>query len=220
MRCLLDSAFFQEIDNLEIAGVVSSDPEAPALRSARSSNVPAYVVDEHLFPNTGSYGLALLNMLKDIDTDLVVLAGFTPGMGPAARYYSGRTIGVFPSLIPAFENLREQEAVEAAILRGVRLTGATAYLADEEGRVGRVLEQRAVPVLRTDTPEILGERIFEQAQRELLLEAVRAYCVSAKLREQQAQEELEEQKAQKTQSPTETEKEAEPEIESEETGEE
>ena len=58
MRYLLDSAFFNEIDNLEIAGVVSSDPEANALRSARSANVPAYVVDEHLFPNTGSYGLA------------------------------------------------------------------------------------------------------------------------------------------------------------------
>ena len=100
MRALLDSAFFHEIDNLEIAGVICSDPEAPALRSARSSNVPAYVVEEHLFPNIGSYGLALLNMLKDIDTDLVVLAGFTPGLGPALARAPGKTLEKRAILIP------------------------------------------------------------------------------------------------------------------------
>ena len=105
MRCVLDCAFFNEIEHLEIAGVVSSNPEAYALASARNANVPAYVVDDHLFPNTASYGLALLNMLKDIDTDFIILAGFTPNMGPAARYYSGRVLGVFPALVPAFEDL-------------------------------------------------------------------------------------------------------------------
>ena len=198
MRALLDSAFFHEIDNLEIAGVICSDPEAPALRSARSSNVPAYVVEEHLFPNIGSYGLALLNMLKDIDTDLVVLAGFTPGLGPAARYYSGRTIGVFPSLIPAFEQMSERQAIQSALVREVRLTGATSYVADDEGRVGHILEQRAVAVQRTDTPETLEDRIFEQAERDLLLDAVKAYCAKAKQAEEAAvlaAKRLEEEKA-------------------------
>lgn len=182
MRCLLDSAFFHEIDNLEIAGVVSSDPEAPALRSARSSNVPAYVVDEHLFPNTASYGLALLNMLKDIDTDLVVLAGFTPSLGPAARYYSGRTIGVFPSLVPAFEGLRPEQVCAAAVARGVRLTGATAYLADEEGHIGQILDQKMVSVASEDTPETLAERIFQEAEKELFIDSVRAFCAEVKKR--------------------------------------
>ena len=180
MRYLLDSAFFNEIDNLEITGVVSSDPEANALRSARSANVPAYVVDEHLFPNTGSYGLALLNMLKDIDTDLVILAGFTPGLGPAARYYSGRVLGVFPALIPAFEGVPEREVCASALNRGVRVTGATAYLADEVGRVGRILDQKTVAVLPEDTPDTLRERIFEEAEKELLLDSVRAFCAAAK----------------------------------------
>lgn len=180
MRCLLDSAFFHEIDNLEIAGVVSSNPEAPALRSARSGNVPAYVVDEHLFPNTGSYGLALLNMLKDIDTDLVVLAGFTPSLGPAARYYSGRTIGVFPALIPAFEGLPPEQACAAAIARGVRLTGATAYLADEEGRIGRILDQKVIAVAPEDTAETLADRIFQEAEKALFIESVRAFCADAR----------------------------------------
>ena len=179
MRYLLDSAFFHEIDHLEIAGVISSHPEANALRSARSSNIPAYVVDEHLFPNTGSYGLALLNMLKDIDTDLVILAGFTPGMGPAARYYNGRVIGVFPSLIPAFEGMDEREVCAATISRGVCVTGATAYLADEAGRVGQILAQKTVEVLPGDTPETLEDRIFEQAEKELLLDSVRAFCAAA-----------------------------------------
>ena len=204
MRALLDSAFFHEIDNLEIAGVICSDPEAPALRSARSSNVPAYVVEEHLFPNIGSYGLALLNMLKDIDTDLVVLAGFTPGLGPAARYYSGRTIGVFPSLIPAFEQMSERQAIQSALVREMRLTGATSYVADDEGRVGHILEQRAVAVLRTDTPETLEDRIFEQAERDLLLDAVKAYCAKAKQAEEAAvlaAKRLEEEKS-ATEEPT------------------
>lgn len=179
MRCLLDSAFFHEIDNLEIAGVVSSDPEANALRSARSANVPAFVVDEHLFPNTGSYGLALLNMLKDIDTDLVILAGFTPGLGPAARYYNGRVLGVFPALIPAFEGMDEREVCAAALNRGVRVTGATAYFADEVGRVGRIIDQKTVPVLADDTPEALRERIFQEAEKQLLLDSVRTFCAAA-----------------------------------------
>lgn len=176
MRCLLDCAFFNEIENLEIAGVVSSSPEAYALSTARNASVPNYVVDDHLFPNTASYGLALLNKLKDIDTDFVILAGFIPSMGPAARYYSGRTLGVFPSLVPAFEELAEQEVYAATLARGMQITGATAYLASETGKVGEILAQKAVPVLPDDTPESLKDRIFEQAQKELLIEAVRNFC--------------------------------------------
>jgi len=176
MRCLLDCAFFNEIDRLEIAGVVSSDPEAYALQSARNANVPAYVVDDHLFPNAASYGLALLNKLKDIDTDFVVLAGFTPSLGPAARYYSGKVLGVFPALVPAFEDLPEAEVCTAAVARGLYVTGATAYLADEVGNVGQILAQKTVPVLPDDTPEILQDRVFEQAQKELLIDAVRDFC--------------------------------------------
>lgn len=176
LRCLLDCAFFNEIERFEIAGVISSDPEAYALQSARNANVPAYVVDDHLFPNAGSYGLALLNKLKDIDTDFVVLAGFAPSLGPAARYYSGKVLGVFPALVPAFDSLPEDAVCTAAIARGVQLTGATAYLADDAGHIGQVLAQKAVPVLPDDTPEALQDRIFEDAQKELLISAVRKFC--------------------------------------------
>lgn len=176
MRCLLDCAFFNEIEHLEIAGVVSSSPDAYALQSARNANVPAYVVDDHLFPNAGSYGLALLNKLKDIDTDFVVLAGFTPSLGPAARYYSGKVLGVFPALVPSFEDLPEEKVCAAALARGMYVTGATAYLADDVGKIGHILAQKAVPILSDDTPEILQDRIFEDAQKELLINAVREFC--------------------------------------------
>ena len=175
LRCLLDCAFFNEIEGLELAGVISSDPEAFALQSARSANVPAYVVDDHLFPNAGSYGLALLNKLKDIDTDFVVLA---PSLGPAARYYSGKVLGVFPALVPAFETLTEDDVCAAVLARGVQLTGATAYLADDEGRIGQILAQKAVPVQPDDTPATLQDRIFDQAQKELLIAAVRDFCAA------------------------------------------
>ena len=178
LRCLLDCAFFNEIEGLELAGVISADPAAFALQSARSATVPAYVVDDHLFPNAGSYGLALLNKLKDIDTDFVVLAGFAPSLGPAARYYSGKVLGVFPALVPAFETLTEDDVCAAVLARGVQLTGATAYLADDEGRIGQILAQKAVPVQPDDTPATLQDRIFDQAQKELLIAAVRDFCAA------------------------------------------
>ena len=65
-RRLLDSAFFNEIENLRIAGVISSNPEAQALTRARNLRIPTFVVDEHLFPHALSYGQALLNKLKQL----------------------------------------------------------------------------------------------------------------------------------------------------------
>lgn len=176
MRRLLESEHLREIDHLQIAGVVSSEPDAPALMASKSMGVPTYEVDINLFPNAASFGLALLNKLKDIDTDYVILDDFQPHLGPAARAYHGKVIGLFPALIPAFEQLSKEQAIAATIARGVKLTGVTAYLADEQGNIGRIIAQSALDVHPEDTAMSLSERLVEQLELPLLLTVIRACC--------------------------------------------
>lgn len=153
---LLDSAFFNEIENLKIAGVISSNPEAQALTRARNLRIPAFVVDEHLFPNAASYGQALLNKLRDIDTDIVILDGFLPKLGNAAKYYNGKVFGV--KLSPV------QQTMEVTVYRG-----------DAQGFVGTRLGEAVVTLENEDTQTSFARRVYEQAEA-LLLEAVIDYC--------------------------------------------
>lgn len=176
MRRLLESTYVREMDHLQIAGVISSDAKAPALTTARSLGVPAYEVDVNLFPNAASFGLALLNKLKDIDTDYVIVDDFVPSLGPAARVYYGKVMCLFPALIPAFEQLNKEQVIAATIARGVKLTGVTAYLADEQGNIGRIIAQYALDVLPEDTVASLSERMFEQLELPLMQTMIRVCC--------------------------------------------
>ena len=155
-RRLLDSVFFNEIENLTIAGVVSSNPEAQALTRARNLHIPTFVVDEHLFPHAASYGQALLNKLRDIDTDFVVLDGFAPHLGSTAKYYNGRVYGV--KLTPV------QQTMEI-----------TAYRADAQGGIGERLGEAVVALQEGDTQDLFVRRVYEQAEP-LLLDAVMEHC--------------------------------------------
>ena len=176
MRHLLDTAFFHEIEGMEIAGIISSCKTAPALTCARSFGVPSYVVEADLFPNSTSFGMALLNMLRDIDTDYVIIDDFIPELGPAARSYYGKIMGLFPALVPAFENLSASQVISEAISRGVTVTGATVYLADENGRIGRIIAQSALDVLPEDTAQTLAARMFAEIEVPLITKVLRACC--------------------------------------------
>ena len=155
-RRLLDSAFFNEIENLQIAGVISSNPEAQALTRARNLHVPTFVVDAHLFPNAASYGQALLNKLRDIDTDFVILDGFTPKLGSTAKVYQGKVFGV--KLVPVDQTME-----------------VTAYCADAQGGIGRRLGEAVVALQEGDTQAGFTRRVYEQAEP-LLLDAVMEFC--------------------------------------------
>ena len=155
-RHLLDSVFFHEIENLEIAGVISSNPEAQALTRARNLRIPTFVVDEHLFPHAASYGQALLNKLRDIDTDIVVLDGFAPKLGTTAKHYKDKVFGV--KLTPV------QQTMEV-----------TVYRADAQGGIGERLGEAVIGLQEEDTPDSFARRVYEQAEP-LLLEAVCDYC--------------------------------------------
>ena len=176
LQSILDALYFHELPDLELVAVISSDENSNALKRAASFNIPAYAVDPGLFPHARSYSRAIATKLKDMDAELVILAGYNLELGAVATQYKNRIIGTYPSLIPAFEGWPDGNIFREALERGVKLTGATAYFADEDGNVGNIILQRALEVLQDDTPETLERRILEEAEWKLLTEAVSLYC--------------------------------------------
>ena len=177
LQAILDSMYFKEIPDFELVAVISSEKDAYAMKRALNAGVPAYVVDPELFPNMTSHSMAVANKLRDMDIELVINAGFYPGVGrETAKSFRNRVIAVQPSLVPAFETLRGDAVHEAVLARGLKVTGATAYLVDETGGVGPVLLQKAVPVLEDDDVTTLKRRVLTDAEWKLLPEAVKRFC--------------------------------------------
>ena len=175
LQAILDSMYFKEIPDFELVAVISSEREAYAMKRALNAGVPAYVVDPELFPNMTSHSMAVANKLRDMDIELVILAGYDLPLGVIPYQFKNRIIGTFPALYPAFED--EEGDIQRAVLdRGVKVTGATAYFADGDGRVGSIILQRAIEVKPDDTPETLGRRVLEEAEWRILSQAVSLYC--------------------------------------------
>lgn len=175
LQALLDSVYFGEIPDFELVAVISSDEDAYALTRAKTAGVPGYTVDPAVFPTASSYSMAVSNKLRDMDVDLVILAGYRMPLGAVAASFKNRIIGVYPSLIPAFESV-EGSVHRAVLERGVRVTGATAYFASPEGGIGPIILQKTVEVKQDDTLESLRSRVMEEAEWKLLPEAVTLYC--------------------------------------------
>jgi len=175
LQAILDSMYFKEIPDFELIAVISSQREAYAMKRALNAGIPAYVVDPELFPNSTSHSMAVANKLKDMDIDLVILAGYEQPLGVIPYQFKNRIIGTYPALCPAFEEA-EGDIQSAVLERGVKVTGATSYFADGDGRVGSIIAQRAVEVKPDDSPETLARRILEEAEWKLLSQAVSLYC--------------------------------------------
>ena len=123
LQTVLDSMYFGEIPNFELTAVICTESDAYALRRARNSGVEAFVVEPSLFPTKLSYSMAVSNKLRDMDIDLVILAGYNMPLGVISTQFRKRIIGVYPSLIPAFVNC-DDAPERAALERGCRVTGA------------------------------------------------------------------------------------------------
>ena len=177
LQAILDSMYFKEIPDFELVAVISSEKDAYAMKRALNAGVPAYVVDPELFPNMTSHSMAVANKLKDMDIELVILAGYDMPLGVIPYQFKNHIIGTYPALYPAFEDA-EGDAQRAVLERGVKITGATAYFADADGRVGGIILQRAVEVMPDDTPDSLRRRVLEDAEWKLLSQAVSLYCAN------------------------------------------
>ena len=177
LQAILDSMYFKEIPDFELVAVISSEQDAYAMKRALNAGVPAYVVDPELFPNMTSHSMAVANKLKDMDIELVILAGYDMPLGVIPYQFKNHIIGTFPALYPAFEDA-EGDVQRAVLERGVKITGATAYFADADGRVGGIILQRAIEVMPDDTPDSLRRRVLEDAEWKLLSQAVSLYCAN------------------------------------------
>jgi len=161
-----------------IALVISSNPEAYALERAKKATIQTLVVNrkEH---TAQSFDQALIKALSENSIDLVVLAGFMSILGEEfISAYRNRIINVHPSLIPSFcgKGFYGLKVHEAALEYGVKVTGATVHFVNEIPDGGRIILQKAVPILDDDTPEVLQKRVMEQAEWELLPRAADIVC--------------------------------------------
>jgi len=177
LQAVIDANIFGEIENFELTAVISSNPEAYALRRAEFSKIPNYTVDLSIFPNNASFTEAILKKLRDLDIELVVMAGFTPELTSVFfEAYADRILTVFPSLVPMFEGEHDLRVHEKCIRRGVRITGATSCLLSPGHMGGRIILQKAVSVLPGDTPETLQRRVMEEAEWDILPRSISLFC--------------------------------------------
>ena len=175
LQAILDAMYFKEIPNFELVAVICPQRSCNAMKRALNAGVSAYVVDPELFPTMTSHSMAVANKLKDMDIELVILAGYDVPLGVIPYQFKNRIIGTFPALYPAFEDL-EGDVNRAVLERGVKITGATAYFADGDGRVGGIILQKALEVQPGDDPESLARRVMEECEWPILTRAVAAYC--------------------------------------------
>lgn len=175
LQAILDSLYFKELPHFELVAVISPQKDAYAMARALNAGVPAYVVDPELFPTMTSHSMAVANKLRDMDIDLVILAGYDLPLGVIPYQFKNRIIGTYPALYPAYED--ESGDIQRVVLeRGLKVTGATAYFADGDGRVGGIILQQAVPILPDDDPDSLRRRVTVDAEWKLLSQAVALFC--------------------------------------------
>jgi len=178
LQALIDAQARGELDG-EIAAVISSKAGAYALERAAKAGIPGYVLPRKEFDSNRAMTIALVDMLKDMNIDLVVLAGcmiiFTQELVDA---YPNAIMNVHPALIPSFcgEGFYGLHVHEKALEYGVKLSGATVHFVSAECDGGPIIAQKAVVVRPDDTPETLQKRIMEEAEWKLLPEAVRLFC--------------------------------------------
>lgn len=179
LQALLDSEARGENPNGKITLVVASKPGVYALERAAKAGVEGCVVRRKDYPNSEEFDAALLDTLKSHHIDLVVLAGFLSVLGPSIiAAYPRRILNIHPALIPSFcgPGMYGLRPHEAALARGCKVTGATVHFVNEECDGGPILLQKAVDILPGDTPEVLQKRVMEQAEWQLLPQAVALFC--------------------------------------------
>ena len=167
LQAILDALDCGKITGAEIAVVISNNPGAYALERARSRGIQAVCMSPKSFESREAFNEAFLAKVDEYELDLIVLAGFLVTI-PAAMIakYRNRIINVHPSLIPSFCGVGYYglKVHEAALARGVKITGATVHFVDEGMDSGPIILQKAVEVLPGDTPEVLQRRVMEQAE--------------------------------------------------------
>ena len=175
LQALIDAQGGGEIVNGSITAVISSSPEAYALERAKQAGIPGYVLARQDYPSNRAMTVALVDKLRELDIQLVVLAGFmTILTEEMVQAFPNAILNIHPALIPSFAGpgCYGLHVHEKALAYGVKLSGATVHFVSPECDGGPIVLQKAVEVLPDDTPEVLQRRIMEQCEWKLLPLAV------------------------------------------------
>ena len=175
LQAIIDRVKDTTITNTEISVVISNNPGAYALKRAEEAGIKNICISPKDFDTRDLFNKALIAVLDKEKVDLVVLAGFLVIIpSEMVKKYKGRIINIHPSLIPSFcgTGYYGLKVHEAALNRGVKVTGATVHFVDEGTDTGPIILQKAVEVKEGDTPEILQRRVMEEAEWKILPEAI------------------------------------------------
>ena len=179
LQAILDAAGRGEIPHGEIVRVISDRPGAYALQRAEKAGIPALEINKKACGGQEAFEKKLITALTENRIDLIVLAGFLSILTENfTTLYPRRIINVHPSLIPSFcgAGFYGLKVHEAALARGVKVTGATVHFVNEIPDGGEIIAQKAVEILDGDTPEVLQRRVMEQAEWIILPRSVETVC--------------------------------------------
>lgn len=175
LQAVIDGIEQGTITNARIVRVISNNKQAYALERARKAGVEAVCVSPRDYDDREQFKEALVQEVDRAAPDLIVLAGFLVVIPPQLiRRYENRIINIHPSLIPSFcgTGYYGLKVHEAALARGVRITGATVHFVDEGTDTGPVIMQKPVAVKEDDTPETLQKRVMEEAEWVILPKSI------------------------------------------------
>lgn len=175
LQAIIDAIANGTITNTQIVGVISNNKNAYALERAKEHGIPAVCVSPKDYESRESFNDALLDTVKSYQPDLIVLAGFLVNIpSKMVEAYKNRIINIHPSLIPSFCGVGYYglKVHEAALERGVKVTGATVHVVDDGTDTGPILLQKAVCVEEGDTAKVLQQRVMEQAEWQILPQAI------------------------------------------------
>lgn len=175
LQAILDAVDAGAITNAEIAVVISNNQGAYALERAKLHGIQTAAISPKEFESREAFNEAFLRKVDEYQLDLIVLAGFLVTIPTEMiQQYEGRIINVHPSLIPSFCGVGYYglKVHEAALARGVKVTGATVHYVDCGMDTGPIILQKAVEVQDGDTPEVLQRRVMEEAEWVILPQAI------------------------------------------------
>ena len=179
LQALIDAEARGELGGGKISLVLSSKEGVYALERARNHAIPSLVLARREYADIAAYSRALADTLVSFGIDLVVLAGFLTIIDEQVyEKFPNRILNVHPALIPSFcgKGYYGLRVHEAALEKGVKVSGATVHIVTPECDAGPIVLQKAVEVKEGDTPEVLQRRIMEEAEWKLLPYAVRLFC--------------------------------------------
>lgn len=171
LQAIIDGIAQGAVYNTEIVRVVSNNPGAYAMERAKKAGIEAVCVSPKDYENRELFEEALLACVEEAAPDLIVLAGFMVKVPEKmVQRYENRIVNIHPALIPAFSGTGYYglKVHEAALARGVKITGATVHFVNQDMDAGPIIMQKAVKVYDDDTPEVLQKRVMEEAEWVLL----------------------------------------------------